>query len=192
MHLEAKAGLLMTYKDIQKRVTMNTSRKLSIRRISNTLSNLLGTIIPNISFTIIFLTFMLTIISRYVLRTPISWSYEISILAYMWTMFFGVGKALKRGEHVVFSLVYDKVSPKMQVVFLILTDILLIVLIGIAFIPSIHSLLGKRMVTGVLKMPYTVVFSPCIYMFAEIIIRSCIDLSKQINAFKMIITGEQS
>jgi len=192
MHLEAKAGLLMTYKDIQKRVTMNTSRKLSIRRISNTLSNLLGTIIPNISFTIIFLTFMLTIISRYVLRTPISWSYEISILAYMWTMFFGVGKAIKRGEHVVFSLVYDKVSPKMQVVFLILTDILLIVLIGIAFIPSIHSLLGKRMVTGVLKMPYTVVFSPCIYMFAEIIIRSCIDLSKQINAFKMIITGEQS
>lgn len=182
----------MTYKDIQKRVTMNTSRKLSIRRISNTLSNLLGTIIPNISFTIIFLTFMLTIISRYVLRTPISWSYEISILAYMWTMFFGVGKAIKRGEHVVFSLVYDKVSPKMQVVFLILTDILLIVLIGIAFIPSIHSLLGKRMVTGVLKMPYTVVFSPCIYMFAEIIIRSCIDLSKQINAFKMIITGEQS
>ncbi|NCB97085.1 MAG: TRAP transporter small permease [Bacteroidia bacterium] len=161
---------------------MDTSSKHTLLGIGTKLSYILGTVIPNISFTIIFLTFMLTIVSRYILRTPISWSYEISILAYMWTMFFGVGKAMKRGEHVVFSLVYDKVSPKMQRLFLILTDTLLILLLGLAFIPSIHSLLGKRMITGVLKMPYTIVFAPCIYMFAEIIIRSCYDLYIQAKA----------
>jgi len=171
---------------------MDTSSKHTLLGIGTKLSYILGTVIPNISFTIIFLTFMLTIVSRYILRTPISWSYEISILAYMWTMFFGVGKAMKRGEHVVFSLVYDKVSPKMQRLFLILTDTLLILLLGLAFIPSIHSLLGKRMITGVLKMPYTIVFAPCIYMFAEIIIRSCYDLYIQAKALIHESKGAQS
>lgn len=171
---------------------MDTSSKHTLLGIRTKLSYILGTVIPNISFTIIFLTFMLTIVSRYILRTPISWSYEISILAYMWTMFFGVGKAMKRGEHVVFSLVYDKVSPKMQRLFLILTDTLLILLLGLAFIPSIHSLLGKRMITGVLKMPYTIVFAPCIYMFAEIIIRSCYDLYIQAKALIHESKGAQS
>ncbi len=171
---------------------MDTSSKHRLLEIGTKLSHVLGTVIPNIAFTIIFLTFMLTIVSRYILRTPISWSYEISILAYMWTMFFGVGKAMKRGEHVVFSLVYDKVGEKMQRIFLIAADALLILLLGMAFIPSIHSLLGKRMMTGVLKMPYTIVFAPCIYMFAEIIIRSCYDLYIQAKALKSASKGAQS
>ena len=36
-------------------------------------------------------------------------------------------------------------------------------------------------VTGVLKLPYTVVFAPFMYMLAEIIVRTCINIR---NAFK--------
>ena len=39
---------------------------------------------------------MVSIISRYIFRVPVAWSYEISVLGYMWTMFFGVGKAMRR------------------------------------------------------------------------------------------------
>ncbi len=164
----------------------------SLQNLEHKFTYLFGTIIPNITFIIIFLTFMLTIISRYILRTPITWSYEISILAYMWTMFFGVGKALKAGEHVVFSLVYDHVNPRVQFIFNILSDVIMISLLGIAFIPSVHSLLGKRMVTGVLKMPYTVVFAPFLFMFAEIIVRSIIDLIAQIKGLKQLKNEVQS
>lgn len=136
----------------------------------------LDTILPNITFIIIFLTFMLTIISRYILKTPVAWSYEVSILAYMWTMFFGVGKALKEKEHVVFSLLYDHVGPGKKLIFDILSNILIIFLIGIAFIPSINSLLKKKMITGILKIPFTVAFAPLIYMFANVMIRSIIEL----------------
>ena len=165
---------------------MNSKQKHPLQHFGTSLMYILGTVIPNCTFVIIFLTFLLTIISRYILRTPITWSYEISILAYMWTMFFGVGKALKNREHVVFSLVYDKVSPRLQLVFSILSDVLLILLLGLAFVPSLNSLLGKKMVTGVLKMPYTMVFSPFLFMFAEIIIRSVLDLIDQIKAFKKL------
>ena len=141
----------------------------------------LDTILPNITFTIIFLTFMLTIVSRYILKTPITWSYEVSILAYMWTMFFGVGKALQEKEHVVFSLLYDHVGPRKQLIFDILSNILIILLIGIVFIPSINSLMKKKMITGVLKLPFTVVFAPLIYMFANVIIRSIIELRSHLR-----------
>lgn len=163
----------------------------TLRKIGKGMMYLLGTIIPNITFTIIFLTFMLTIISRYVFKSPIPWSYEVSILAYMWTMFFGVGKAMQNREHVVFSLVYDHVGPKVKIAFDVLTNVVLILLIMIAFIPSIDSLLSKKMVTGVLKMPYTVVFAPLIYMFGEIIIRCIIDLYDQVKIIMGMARGQK-
>lgn len=151
-----------------------------------------GTFIPNVTFVIIFLTFMVNIISRYVLKAPVAWTYEVSILAYMWTMFFGVGKAMIRDEHVVFGLVYDNMGPRFKLVFKITSNILLIILITIVFIPSVNSLISKKMVTGVLNLPFTVVFAPLIFMFAEIIIRSVIDLKKNLIQYKNEITKNKN
>lgn len=148
----------------------------NVKKWGKKATDFLGYFIPNVTFTIIFLTFMLTIISRYVLKKPVAWSYEISVLAYMWTMFFGVGKALEADEHVVFGLVYDTLGDKGKTICKIVYNLLLIVLIGLAFVPCVHSMLSKKMVTGVLKLPYTVVFAPFIYMFAEVFIRCVIDM----------------
>ena len=57
----------------------------------------------------------------------------------------------------------------------------LLILLLLCFVPCWHSLIGKQMVTGVLKLPYTVVFAPFMYMLAEIIVRTCINIR---NAFK--------
>ena len=65
-----------------------------------------------ISFLVIFVVFMAQIIARYFFKTSIGWSNEISILGYMYCMYFGTGRALSADEHVVFSLVYDKLPNK--------------------------------------------------------------------------------
>ncbi len=162
-----------------------------LKKIGKAVMYLLGTIIPNLTFLLIFVTFMVTIVSRYVLKTPVPWAYEISILAYMWTMFFGVGRAMKHDEHVVFGLVYDSVGPRMKIVFEILSSLILVALLSIVFIPSVHSLLGKKMVTGVLKMPYTVVFSPLIYMFAEMLVRSVMGSVRHIKNLRNELTKKE-
>jgi TRAP-type C4-dicarboxylate transport system permease small subunit len=154
------------------------------KKIVKYIADFLGYFIPNMTFIVIFITFMLTIISRYVLKAPIAWSYEISILGYMWTMFFGVGKAMEADEHVVFGLVYDNLGKKGQVVCKVIYNLALILLLGAAFYPCIQSLLSKKMVTGVLKLPYTIVFAPMIYMFAEIIIRCVKDIINSIKGLK--------
>ncbi len=165
-----------------------------IKKIGKAVMYLLGTVLPNLTFLLIFVTFMVTIVSRYVLKAPVPWAYEISILAYMWTMFFGVGKAMQNDEHVVFGLVYDHVRPGVKIVFDIISSLTLGILLITVFIPSIHSLLAKKMVTGVLKLPYTIVFSPLIYMFAEMLVRSLLDCWKHVKKFQTEIIrkeGEQ-
>jgi len=47
------------------------------------------------------------------------------------------------------------------------------------------------MVTGVLKMKFSLVFAPLIYMFAEIIVRSIIDLRKNLKNLRQGIDPDE-
>ncbi len=123
--------------------------------------------VPMVAFLVVFVTFMMTIFCRYVLRFAIPWSYEVSILGYMYCMFFGSGIALKRDEHVVFSLLYDKLPPIGQLICKLVYNAVLIVLIAIVFVPCINSLMASTMKTGILKMPYKFVFAPFLWMLFE-------------------------
>lgn len=123
--------------------------------------------VPMVAFLVVFITFMMTIFCRYVLRFAIPWSYEVSILGYMYCMFFGSGIALKRDEHVVFSLLYDKLSPMGKLTCKLVYNAALVVLIAIVFVPCVKSLMASTMKTGILKMPYKVVFAPFMWMLFE-------------------------
>ena len=151
------------------------------KSIGRKILDIFETGVTSVSFVVIFVTFMISIISRYLLRVPVTWTYEISILGYMWTMFFGVGKAIDNDEHVVFSLVYDKLSPKGKRNCLILYNVMLTVLLLIAFIPCFQAMLKSTMTTGVLKLPYKVVFSPFFFMMVEIIIKSARNVLKVVR-----------
>ncbi len=146
--------------------------------------NFIGTWVPIVSFLAIFITFMASIIARYIFRTSIRWSYEISVLGYIWCMFFGVGKAIDTDAHVVFSLVYDKLKPFGQFFCKALYNIILILILLICFVPCTRSLLNSSMKTSVLHMPYSVVFAPFLYMLAEIMVRSGINIYRAYKEYK--------
>ena len=164
----------------------------NLKRIGKKIVDFLGVAVPGITFIVIFLTFMVTILSRYLFKTPVTWSYEVSVLGYMWTMFFGVGKAMEADEHVVFGLVYDAVKPLTQFLFKVIYNAFLLILLVVCFVPCWHSLVGKQMVTGVLKLPYTVVFAPFMYMLAEVIIRTGINIKKAFDDYKKVKGGTAS
>lgn len=156
----------------------------TLKKALKVVTTFLSETIPTITFTIIFITFVAQIVARYFFGKSITWSNEVSVLAYMWTMFFGVGKAMDTDAHVVFGLVYDAVGQKTRYIFRVGYNILLIVCMAIAFVPCYDKWLGQKMITGVLKLPYKVVFAPFIYMMLEIIIRSIIELKKVNKLYK--------
>ena len=149
-----------------------------------TLSDVLGVGFPCLIFLVLFFCFVATIVLRYFFRKSLSWGNELAVLCYMWIMFWGCGKAIENDEHVVFSLVYDKCSPKVQMLMKVVYNLILAVLVALAFKPSLALLLKSTMRTGVLKIPYKYAFMPFFWMLAEIIVRSLINVKKAIDEYK--------
>jgi len=143
----------------------------NFKKVMKKFDNFIGVTIPTISFLIIFIVFLIQIVSRYVLRTPVPWTYEISILAYIWTMFFGIGQAIKMDENVVFGLVYDTVNENTKRTFRISYNLLIVIVTLIAFVPNLISMLEKRALTGALQLPFRWMFAPFFLMLVDIIIK---------------------
>ena len=83
----------------------------TLKNVICKINDFLGVVFPCILFLALFFSFVITIFARYIFHKSITWGNEVAILAYIWIMFFGCGKAMENDEHVVFSLVYDVVPP---------------------------------------------------------------------------------
>ena len=146
--------------------------------------NFIGVYIPTISFGVLFLCFMATMIMRYCFKISLNWGSELAILCYMWIMFWGSGYGLSHNDHVVFSLVYDRCSPKIQMIMKVFYSVLMTVLLLWAVPACITAMMRSNMITGVLKIPYKVAFAPFLYMLVDNAIRSLAYAWKSVKEYK--------
>lgn len=127
--------------------------------------------VPAVSFAVIFVTFIIGIFSRYVLKTPVVWTYEVSILAYMWTTYFGASYAFKKNDHVVFGLVYDGRGPAAKRAFRLLYNAMMLAAMAILIYPATMTLLKRTGKTSSLLWPQKYVFLPFAFMLLAVGLR---------------------
>lgn len=144
----------------------------TIKKILSKLVWIIEEFIPTLGFLVIFSTFIIGIFSRYVFRSPVPWTYEVSILAYMWTVYFACGLAMKKKEHVVFSLFYDSRSEKTKKILRVTGNALIAVSMLIILVPSIKGILYKSAITGVLRIPVKYAFLPFLLLIVDVFVRS--------------------
>lgn len=53
-----------------------------------------------------FLTFLLQIFSRYVLKSPFGWTLELCLILWVWIVFFGCAFIVRERDHVTFDIFY--------------------------------------------------------------------------------------
>lgn len=58
-----------------------------------------------------FVAFMLQIVTRYVMNAPLSWTAELSTLAWVWGILWGAALVLRDEEEIRFDVVYGLMSP---------------------------------------------------------------------------------
>jgi TRAP-type C4-dicarboxylate transport system, small permease component len=145
---------------------------MGVKRIFHSATVFFEEILPALCFAVIFVAFMIGILSRYILRVPVVWTYEISILAYMWTTFFGASYAFKKNEHVVFGLVYDGLGDGAKRCLRILYNLLAAFFMGLFFYPATMSILSKTAKTGSLLWPQKYVFLPFAFMLFAVTLRA--------------------
>lgn len=148
----------------------------TVKRIGRFIMDLFEIYLPVIVYICLFLTFVYQIFCRYVLCQPVSWSYEIGLLTFVWTTMFGALYAWRDDEHIVFSLVYDARSERGKRIFDLIGAIIVLVLMAIIVYPTFTFILKQRRFSSVLKISYKVMYFPFLIM----LIGTCIHQIKRI------------
>jgi len=115
--------------------------------------------IGTISYGILFVTFIFQVILRFVFNKPLTWSDELIVIMYVFSMFWAGAFLLKEKEHVMLDLIYEHLPPQGKRVFSIAYSLV----IGGLFlwaVPASYSYVRfmMREDTPVLGIPFGIVF----------------------------------
>lgn len=100
--------------------------KEKIKKAARFFLDLIEIYLPSIIFVVIFACFIFQVGARYFFNMPQMWTQEISQYFYIWIVFMGACYSERSEENISFTIVHDMVSPKLKLVFDILTKLIVI------------------------------------------------------------------
>jgi TRAP-type C4-dicarboxylate transport system permease small subunit len=139
-------------------------------------------------FSIMFLVFVLQIFMRYVLRQPITWAFEVSVVAFGYVVVLGAASAIRYNRHVRFTLIYDALSEKMQLYSRIAGNTIITLIFLLSIIPTWNFIIFMDFQkTSVLNISLSIVFLPFLYLVSAITLSTGVELFNDIK----ILMGKQ-
>ncbi len=141
--------------------------------------------IPIAALLIMFVTFVYQIFSRYVLRSPVTWAYEVTVMCYLWMVVLGACYAYRDRSHVQFTLFYDQFGPRIKAVIAFLGNLLMLIAFVYMFPSSCTMILDQmsKQVTSVFKIGLNIVYLPFIPFMVIIILYILSDLYLEFMVF---------
>ena len=133
------------------------------RRAENVLAALL---------TAMFIAFLIQIVSRYVFNFPVGWTYEVSLLAWLWGVLWGAAFVVTEREEIRFDIIYGALSLGVRRIFTIISGVSLIALYTIS-LPAVISYVSFMKVERAphLRMTFDWLFSIYVIFAIASIIR---------------------
>lgn len=126
-----------------------------------TLLDVLEVWIPSMIFLAVFVMYMMMIVFRYILNWKISVLFEMTQILYLMCAMLAASYGGRTDRHVVFPLVYNKVSKKCRNIFRLTADAVVVVLAGMMIGPSWEAIsFIARKKTSILKVPFHIIYMP--------------------------------
>jgi TRAP-type C4-dicarboxylate transport system permease small subunit len=134
-------------------------------------------------FAVMFGTFLLQIVMRYVVRQPLGWTIELCMIAFIWIVFWSCAFTLKERDHVTFNLLYQEVGPRVRRVFAILSALLL----GAALMAALPATIDyvtfmRRYGTPILNVPFSYVFAVLVLFLIAVAVRQVVQLVRLLRS----------
>jgi TRAP-type C4-dicarboxylate transport system permease small subunit len=120
-------------------------------------------------FALLFVTFVVQVVMRFVFNKPLAWSDELILILYILMVFWGVALLLKEKDHVMLDLVYEALPPGGRRIFGLLGAALMAGLL-LLLLPQAFDYVKfmHREKTPVLDVPFSYVFAPFLLFVAVI------------------------
>ena len=124
-------------------------------------------------FLTMFGTFVVQVFMRYVLNRPLGWTDELSLVMYVWAIFWAAALMTSDREHVALDVVYVTLPDRGKRVFAVLGTLLLAGLFVVA-IPATAAYVRfmARERTSVLGLRFDLVFAPFLVFLVAVVLRS--------------------
>ncbi|MBU8913649.1 MAG: TRAP transporter small permease [Spirochaetales bacterium] len=140
--------------------------------------------LPIAVFVLLFLTFLLNVFFRYVLRNPLNWTFELSINAFVIVGLLGACAAYRTEDHVVFDLLYTSLNAKGQAILRIIAYVIVIIFFMAALPGTITYLWKLRAVTSIMRIPRRLIFLSFPLLLISSVLRSAYRLVLDIKALR--------
>lgn len=126
--------------------------------------------LPIVTFTILFLSFLIQVFFRYVIRNPLTWTQDAIVACFCWTVILGACYTMREKGHVQFSMLYDSYSPKTAAWTRLIGNLIIILTFAILVIPSIKYVQFVHFQKSpTLRLRRSFIFMPFAYFLVSII-----------------------
>ncbi len=117
--------------------------------------------------TAMFLSFILQIVSRYVIRQPLGWTLEACLLSWLWLVFWSGAFTLKEEDHVRFTVLCDNARPAVRRLFMLFSAVCIVAAFAVS-LPATFDFVTFMSIekTSLLKVRFDYVFG--IYLLFSI------------------------
>ena len=122
--------------------------------------------------TALFLSFVLQIFSRYVVRQPLGWTLEACLLSWLWLVFWSGAFTLRDRDHVRFTILYDAAGPRARRIYAGFAALCIVIALA-ASLPATADFIDFMAIekTSLLKVRFDLVFSVYLIFAVALIAR---------------------
>ena len=164
----------------------------SLIKTRDILRDIIEIYIPVATFVIMFVTFVMQIFCRYIIRQPLAWAYEVTVSCYLWLVILGACYAQREHAHVTFTLITDKLPIRGRAFCTFLGNLMIGFAFAWAFVPSYKFVTMMAMQrTSMLKIGLNIVYAPYIVFLALMILYMLRDMILDFKVFTGLATDEE-
>jgi TRAP-type C4-dicarboxylate transport system permease small subunit len=122
--------------------------------------------------TALFLSFVLQIFSRYVVKQPLGWTLEACLLSWLWLVFWSGAFTLRDEDHVRFTVLYDAARPRVRRIFAGIAALCIVIALAVS-LPATADFIDFMAIekTSLLKVRFDLVFSVYLIFAVALIAR---------------------
>lgn len=150
-------------------------------------------VMPVLALLVIFISFIVNVISRYILKAPINACYELCLAGLVWCLFLSAPYAARKHNNVAFTLLYDNVNPFGQLIFRMAGNAFLIFCFAVMLYPNADWVMFmSRRFTAVLRIPMSIIYAPFIVFNALTLCHLLYDFIKDVILLVNVAKGKQT
>jgi TRAP-type C4-dicarboxylate transport system permease small subunit len=130
-----------------------------------------------VAFAIMFGAFVVQVASRYVFNSPVAWTLEVCLIAYVWVVFWSSDILVRERQHIVFDVLYNMVpAPQRRWLAVFVTASLLVVFaLALPGVADYVGFVGRRRTT-LLHIPMPYVFGAFLILMVAVVVNAAIRL----------------